>query len=52
MGYVAIDAVIDLEWTRERMPDKPDDFFCKPEDIAGNVIVLHTSLSQPGPLVR
>mgnify|MGYP003300255590 FL=1 len=35
VGYVAIDAVIDLEWTRERMPDKPDDFFCKPEDIAG-----------------
>ena len=35
VGYVAIDAVIDLEWTRKRMPDKPDDFFCKPEDIAG-----------------
>ncbi len=33
--YVAIDAVIDLEWTRKRMPDKPDSFFCKPEDIAG-----------------
>ncbi len=34
VGYVAIDAVIDLEWTRERMPDKPDDYFCKPQDIA------------------
>ena len=34
VGYVAIDAVIDLEWTRKRMPHKEDDFFCKPEDIA------------------
>ena len=34
VGYVAIDAVIDLEWTRKRMPDKPDDYFCKPDDIA------------------
>lgn len=32
--YVAIDAVIDVPWTRERFPDKPDDFFCKPVDIA------------------
>ena len=34
VGYVAIDAVIDLEWTRKRMPDKSDDYFCKPDDIA------------------
>ena len=34
VGYVAIDAVIDLEWTRNRMPDQPDDYFCKPDDIA------------------
>ena len=33
-AYVAIDAVIDLPWTRKRLPDKPDDFFCKPQDIA------------------
>jgi len=33
-AYLAIDAVIDLEWTRKRMPDAPDDFFCKPADIA------------------
>lgn len=36
-AYVAIDAVIDLEWTRERFADRPDDFFCKPADIAGEV---------------
>ncbi|MEM7219081.1 MAG: SDR family NAD(P)-dependent oxidoreductase [Pseudomonadota bacterium] len=37
VAYVAIDAVIDLEWTRERFADKPDDFFCKPADIAAEV---------------
>jgi len=35
VAYVAIDAVIDLEWTRKRSPDAPDEFFCKPADIAG-----------------
>ncbi|MEM7101373.1 MAG: SDR family NAD(P)-dependent oxidoreductase [Pseudomonadota bacterium] len=35
VAFVAIDAVIDLEWTRKRFADKPDDFFCKPDDIAG-----------------
>jgi len=34
-AYVAIDAVIDLPWTRKRLADAPDDFFCKPADIAG-----------------
>lgn len=34
VAYVAIDAVIDLEWTRKRMPDQPDEYFCKPQDIA------------------
>lgn len=37
VGYVAIDAVIDLAWTRRRSPDRPDDFYCKPDDIAGEV---------------
>lgn len=34
VSFVAIDAVIDLEWTRKRYADKPDEFFCKPADIA------------------
>lgn len=34
VSFVAIDAVIDLEWTRKRYADKPDDFFCQPADIA------------------
>lgn len=37
VAYVAIDAVISLPWTRERYSDKPDDFFCYPEDIAEHV---------------
>lgn len=36
-AYVAIDAVIDLEWTRQRFADRPDDFFCRPADIAAEV---------------
>jgi NAD(P)-dependent dehydrogenase (short-subunit alcohol dehydrogenase family) len=35
VAYIAIDAVIDLPWTRRRWPDQPDGFFCRPADIAG-----------------
>jgi NAD(P)-dependent dehydrogenase (short-subunit alcohol dehydrogenase family) len=34
-AYVAIDAVIDVPWTRKQLSDAPDEFFCKPADIAG-----------------
>ncbi|NKB99059.1 MAG: SDR family NAD(P)-dependent oxidoreductase [Pseudomonadales bacterium] len=40
VSFVAIDAVIDLEWTRKRYAGKPDDFFCKPVDIAEEVYRL------------
>ncbi len=40
VAFVAIDAVIDLEWTRKRYAGKPDDFFCKPKDIAEEVYRL------------
>ena len=33
-AFVAIDAVIDVPWARKAFADKPDDFFCQPEDIA------------------
>ncbi len=33
-AYLAIDAVIDLPWTRKRFSDKQDEFFCQPADIA------------------
>lgn len=37
VAYVVIDAVIDLEWTRNRFPDAPDDFFIKPAAIADEI---------------
>jgi NAD(P)-dependent dehydrogenase (short-subunit alcohol dehydrogenase family) len=37
VAYLVIDAAIDLEWQRSLNPDKPDDYFCHPDDIAGEV---------------
>ncbi|MEZ5502246.1 MAG: SDR family NAD(P)-dependent oxidoreductase [Halioglobus sp.] len=34
VAYVAIDAAIDVPWTRKALPDHPDDFFARPADIA------------------
>ncbi len=34
VAYLAIDAVIDVPWTRKMAPDQPDAYFCKPADIA------------------
>jgi NAD(P)-dependent dehydrogenase (short-subunit alcohol dehydrogenase family) len=34
VAFLLIDAVIDLAWTRARYPDKPDDFFIRPADLA------------------
>jgi NAD(P)-dependent dehydrogenase (short-subunit alcohol dehydrogenase family) len=34
VAYLLIDAVIDVPWTRERWPDRPDDFFIAPSAIA------------------
>lgn len=34
VAYVAIDAAIDVPWTRKALPDQPDDFFASPTDIA------------------
>ena len=32
-----IDAAIDVPWTREAWPEKPDDFFMKPDSIADEI---------------
>ncbi len=47
VAYFNIDAVIDVPWTRDRFhPDKPDEFFIKPVDIAEEVFhVTHQSRS-------
>jgi NADP-dependent 3-hydroxy acid dehydrogenase YdfG len=37
VAYLVIDAAIDLEWQRKNNPDKPDDYFCHPRDIAEEV---------------
>jgi short-subunit dehydrogenase len=37
VAYVIVDAVIDLEWTRKRWPDRPDDFFITPRAIADEI---------------
>lgn len=36
-AYVAIDAVIEVPWTRKMAPEKPDAFFARPADIAEEV---------------
>jgi NAD(P)-dependent dehydrogenase (short-subunit alcohol dehydrogenase family) len=42
VALVIIDGMIDLKKTREAMPDKDDDFFLKPDDIAHTVHHLAT----------
>ena len=37
VAYVVIDAVIDLDWTRQMFAGKPDDFFIKPAAIADEI---------------
>ena len=37
VAYLVIDAVIDVPWQRERMPNAPDDFFISPKSIAHEV---------------
>ncbi len=47
VAYITIDAAIDTPWTRVPIhPDKPDDFFSKPEAIADEVFhVAHQDRS-------
>ena len=40
VGYLVIDAAIDLPWQRERLPNAPDDFFISPASIAAEVFHL------------
>jgi NAD(P)-dependent dehydrogenase (short-subunit alcohol dehydrogenase family) len=37
VALVVVDAVVDTAATRQMMPDKPDDFFIQPDDIADTV---------------
>lgn len=40
VALVVIDGIVDLPRTREKMPDKPDGFFVKPEALAQNLLWL------------
>jgi NADP-dependent 3-hydroxy acid dehydrogenase YdfG len=40
VAYLIIDAVIDVPWQRQRLPDAKGDFFCSPASIAGEVFHL------------
>lgn len=40
VGYVIIDAVIDMPYARRRWPDQPDDFYAKPADLAAEIYHL------------
>lgn len=40
VGYVIIDGVVDLPRTRDMLPDKPDEFFVKPDAVADAVWML------------
>jgi len=40
VALVIIDGVVDLPRTREQLPDKPDEFFVKPDDLADTAFSL------------
>ena len=40
VALIVVDGVVDLESTRRRMPDKPDGFFIKPDDVADTAVWL------------
>jgi NAD(P)-dependent dehydrogenase (short-subunit alcohol dehydrogenase family) len=40
VALIVIDGADDLPRTRARMPDKPDEFFVKPDDVAGTAAML------------
>ena len=40
ISYIIVDGIINLERTRKVMPDKPDDYFMSPDDIAESVFFL------------
>ena len=40
VSLIIIDGVVDLERTRKFMPDKPDEFFVQPDDVAATALWL------------
>lgn len=53
VAYVVVDAAIDMPFARKRFGDRPDDFFAKPDDIAGEIFhVAHQPRSTRSFLVE
>ena len=44
VALIVIDAAVDLPTIRANMPDKPDDFFLKPDDMAASAVWLAKQL--------
>jgi NAD(P)-dependent dehydrogenase (short-subunit alcohol dehydrogenase family) len=40
VSLIVVDGVVDLAETRKRMPDKPDTFFIRPDDVAETALML------------
>jgi NAD(P)-dependent dehydrogenase (short-subunit alcohol dehydrogenase family) len=40
VSLIVIDGVVDLPRTRQRLPDKPDEFFVRPDDVAATAAYL------------
>jgi|HubBroStandDraft_6_1064221.scaffolds.fasta_scaffold50016_4 short-subunit dehydrogenase len=40
VALLVIDGVVDLPRSRARMPDKPDEFFVKPDDVAASAVAI------------
>jgi NAD(P)-dependent dehydrogenase (short-subunit alcohol dehydrogenase family) len=40
VALIVVDAVVDLPRTRRAMPDKPDEFFLKPDELAASAVWL------------
>ncbi len=40
VALLVIDGVVDLPRSRARMPDKPDEFFVKPDDVAASALAI------------
>ncbi len=40
VSIIVVDGVVDLPFTRQRMPGKPDAFFIKPDDVAETALML------------
>ncbi|MCO5102060.1 MAG: SDR family NAD(P)-dependent oxidoreductase [Burkholderiaceae bacterium] len=40
VALIAVDAIVDMPRTRRSMPDKPDSFFLRPDDMAASAVWL------------